>query len=140
MHQIIKLSIVSLLVLCGQMFVNAELCEGDYDVRRFEEFKQLENCTVISGSLAIVFVFKIDELKEINELVLPVREISGFLMLHQVKYLKTMGSLLPNLTIIRGERLFSNYALVIYEMDDLENVSWPKKTSNLTKVIIMCHY
>lgn len=51
------------------------------------------------------------------------REITGFLFLHSIQHLKSLGSLFPNLTLIRGERLFSHYALVIYDMNDLEEVS-----------------
>ena len=52
-----------------------------------------------------------------------IREITGFLFLHSIQHLKSLGTLFPNLTLIRGERLFSHYALVIYDMSDLEEVS-----------------
>lgn len=45
------------------------------------------------------------------------REITGFLFLHSIMFLKSLGAFFPNLTLIRGQRLFSNYALVIYDTD-----------------------
>lgn len=39
--------------------------------------------------------------------------ISGFTSLHQ---------LFPNLAVIRGRTLFKDYALIIYEMLELENI------------------
>jgi hypothetical protein len=43
------------------------------------------------------------------------REVTGFVFLHTITYLDTLSSMFPNLTIIRGQRLFSNYALVLYD-------------------------
>lgn len=36
--------------------------------------------------------------------------------------LKSLRNLFPNLTVIRGERLKSHYALIIYELTDLTEV------------------
>lgn len=36
--------------------------------------------------------------------------------------IRSLNKLFPNLTVIRGNVLFNNYALVIYEMDDLEEI------------------
>lgn len=43
------------------------------------------------------------------------REVTGFVFIHTIKYLDTLSSMFPYLTIIRGTRLFSNYALVFYD-------------------------
>lgn len=36
--------------------------------------------------------------------------------------IKSLNKLFPNLTVIRGNVLFNNYALVIYELDHLEEI------------------
>lgn len=50
------------------------------------------------------------------------REITGYLLLFRVFGLRSLRHLFPNLTVIRGERLISHYALIIYEMTDLTEV------------------
>lgn len=50
------------------------------------------------------------------------REITGYLLFFRVFGLKSLRNLFPNLTVIRGERLKSHYALIIYELTDLTEV------------------
>lgn len=50
------------------------------------------------------------------------REITGYLLFFRVFGIKSLGNLFPNLTVIRGERLITHYALIIYEMTDLTEV------------------
>ncbi|XP_070495241.1 putative molluscan insulin-related peptide(s) receptor isoform X2 [Chironomus tepperi] len=45
----------------------------------------------------------------------PLREVTGFMIFYDIDDIHSPGSLFPNLTIIRGMRLFHNYALVIAE-------------------------
>lgn len=49
-------------------------------------------------------------------------EITGYLLFFRVFGLKSLSNLFPNLAVIRGERLKSHYALIIYEMTDLTEV------------------
>lgn len=64
-----------------------------------------------------------DEIKE-NEIVdisFPdLVEITGYLMLYRISGLTTLSNLFPNLAIIRGNDLFKDYALIIYEMIELK--------------------
>nr|KAG5703678.1 hypothetical protein BaRGS_002552 [Batillaria attramentaria] len=93
------------------------------DIRNsVEGFKQLENCTVIEGKLHILLIDHADE-KDYEKYRFPMlREITGHLLLYRVYGLKTLRHIFPNLTIIRGQDLFYNYALVAYEMPDLEEI------------------
>jgi insulin receptor len=50
------------------------------------------------------------------------REITGFLLVYRVFGLKSIGSLFPNLIVIRGHNLLTNYALIIYGNKDLQEV------------------
>lgn len=42
--------------------------------------------------------------------------------MRRVQGLRSIGSLFPNLTVIRGHQLFVNYALVVYEMMHLQEI------------------
>lgn len=50
------------------------------------------------------------------------REITEYLTLYRVVGLRNVGQIFPNLSVIRGESLFMDYALVIYEMFNLQEV------------------
>jgi hypothetical protein len=48
------------------------------------------------------------------------REVTGYMVVHTVSGLLSLGTMFPDLIIIRGQRLFFNYALVIYDTDLFE--------------------
>lgn len=48
--------------------------------------------------------------------------LSFSLSLFRVKGLRSIGRLFPNLTVIRGHSLFINYALVAFEMMNLQEI------------------
>lgn len=50
-------------------------------------------------------------------------EIRDYLLVYRVQGLLNIGKLFPNLSIIRGTNLFYNYALVIYDMASLREIS-----------------
>ncbi|XP_039293585.1 insulin receptor [Nilaparvata lugens] len=83
---------------------------------------KLENCTVIEGSLHVVLIEKASENKFENVSFPLLREVTGFVLFYRVNYLRSIGQLFPNLSVIRGNHLFMNFALVIYEMRDLQEV------------------
>lgn len=45
------------------------------------------------------------------------------MVVYRVSGLKTLENMFPSLAIIRGEQLIKHYALIIYEMMDLVEVS-----------------
>jgi insulin receptor len=47
-------------------------------------------------------------------------EITDYLLVYRVTGLTSLGALFPNLTVIRGNSLFVDYALVVYEMFQLK--------------------
>lgn len=51
------------------------------------------------------------------------REVTGYMVLFRVNGLKTLENMFPNLAVIRGEQLIKHYALIIYELMDLAEVS-----------------
>lgn len=82
----------------------------------------LEDCTVIEGHLQILLMFntKPENFKGLRFSNLTM--ITDYLLLFRVYGLQSLKDLFPNLTVIRGTRLFFNYALVIYEMLDLKEI------------------
>ncbi|XP_011188402.1 insulin receptor [Zeugodacus cucurbitae] len=101
------------------------------DVRNdCDSLKQLHNCTIIRGFLWIVLTspvhYKTKELCNYENYTFPLlREITDYLIFHEVRGLRSIRNLFPNLAVIRGRRLFLNYALGITAMPDLEVLEFP---------------
>ncbi|CAG2239090.1 CD220 [Mytilus edulis] len=93
------------------------------DIRnKVENFDKLENCTVIEGSLSILLIEGANE-EQYRQLSFPnLVEITDYLLLYRVYGLKTLSNIFPNLSVIRGQRLFFNFAFVAFEMMDLEEL------------------
>ena len=75
-----------------------------------DDFSQLENCSVIEGNLTILLIDATGH-EEYDRFSFPnLVEITEFLVLFRAKGLKSLRNLFPNLAVIRGDRLFSDYA------------------------------
>uniref|UniRef100_A0A3B5KVH1 Insulin receptor b n=1 Tax=Xiphophorus couchianus TaxID=32473 RepID=A0A3B5KVH1_9TELE len=84
--------------------------------------RSLENCTIIEGHLKILLMFGAKS-GDFQGLSFPkLRVVTDYVLLFRVYGLETLSDLFPNLTVIRGNNLFFNYALVIYEMLQLKEV------------------
>lgn len=87
-----------------------------------DQFRRLENCTVVEGFLHISLMERAVH-EDYDKWSFPeLREITAYLRLYRVYGLKTLRHLFPNLTVIGGRQLFNNYAIVAYEMPDLEEL------------------
>ena len=102
------------------------------DIRnKVEKFKNLTNCTVIEGSLQILLIDYADP-SQYDDLSFPnLTEITDYLLLYRVYGLRSLSHIFPNLAVIRGRKLFYNYALVAYEMPDFEDLG----LGSLTKIM-----
>lgn len=100
----------------------AKIC-GSVDIRsEMVEFEKLRGCSLIMGNLFIVLLENVTA-EEFNSYTFPeLKEITGYLLVYSVVGLKTLGGLFPNLSVIRGNNLFENYALILYGLNDLEQV------------------
>ncbi|GFU87936.1 insulin-like peptide receptor [Trichonephila clavipes] len=79
-------------------------------------FSKLKNCSVVEGSVQILLIDNA-EAKDFENMTFPkLKEITGYLLLYRVQGLQSLSKLFPNLAVIRGDVLFHNYALVIYEL------------------------
>lgn len=69
--------------------------------------EQLRNCTVIEGHLAFTNMFQ--EKAANSSATIPsfpeLREITDFMLLYLGDQLKTLATVFPNLSVIRGNRL-----------------------------------
>ncbi|XP_044049962.1 insulin-like growth factor 1a receptor [Siniperca chuatsi] len=104
-----------------------EICGPSIDIRNeISEFKRLENCTVVEGYLQILLIN--DKTNNIHQEVFrslsfpKLTVITDYLLLFRVSGLDSLSMLFPNLSVIRGRKLFYNYALVIYEMTSLKDI------------------
>ncbi|XP_046545337.1 putative molluscan insulin-related peptide(s) receptor [Haliotis rubra] len=93
------------------------------DVRnKVKNLELLENCTVIEGQLHILLIDQATHLDYEKYSFPKLVEITDHLLLYRVYGLRTLRNLFPNLSVIRGQNLFNNYALIAYEMQDLETL------------------
>lgn len=101
--------------------VSLPVCGPGIDIRNdYQQLKRLENCTVIEGYLHILLISKAEDYRSYRFPKLTV--ITEYLLLFRVAGLESLGDLFPNLTVIRGWKLFYNYALVIFEMTNLKDI------------------
>lgn len=83
----------------------------------------LEDCRVIEGFLQVVLMENHTE-ADFENLTFPnLREITGYLLFYRVDGLKSLTKLFPNLAVIRGDILLTDYSFMIYEMKHLQEVS-----------------
>lgn len=112
----------SLLTWPSFPLVSLLVCPG-MDIRNnLTRLHELENCSVIEGHLQILLMFKTRP-EDFRDLSFPkLIMITDYLLLFRVYGLESLRDLFPNLTVIRGSRLFFNYALVVFEMVHLKEL------------------
>lgn len=91
-------------------------------IRSLEDVNALQNCTVIVGHVHIVQMTlsstQLDEIKASN-----IEEITEYLLVYRVEGLDSLERLFPKLIVIRGvELLYDQYALIVLENRDLQNI------------------
>ncbi|XP_010190259.1 PREDICTED: insulin receptor-related protein-like, partial [Mesitornis unicolor] len=96
---------------------------GSMDIRNdASQLQKLENCSIIEGSLQILLMLTAGA-DDFRGLSFPrLLMITEYLLLFRVYGLESLRDLFPNLSVIRGTKLFSSYALVIFEMPHLRDV------------------
>ncbi|XP_012683817.2 insulin receptor b isoform X2 [Clupea harengus] len=120
MSAVILVTFVYVLSHCGS--IHGEICPS-IDIRNnAANLTLLENCTVIEGHLKILLMFK-TKAEDFRGLSFPqLTVITDYLLVFRVYGLETLSDLFPNLTVIRGNNLFFNYALVMFEMLQLKEI------------------
>lgn len=95
------------------------------DIRNsIAELSQLEGCEVVEGFVMIVLIEEDKETGQgfVNKTYPQLREISGYLLLYRVYGLRSLKDLFPNLSVIRGQQLFFDFSLVVYELMALKEL------------------
>ncbi|XP_030640269.1 insulin receptor b [Chanos chanos] len=117
---IVLITFIYILCQCGPL--NGEICQSKDIRNNVTNLRTLENCTVIEGHLKILLMFKTKR-EDFRGLTFPkLTVITDYLLLFRVYGLDSLSDLFPNLTVIRGNNLFFNYALVLFEMLQLKEI------------------
>ncbi|ALC38459.1 CG10702 [Drosophila busckii] len=80
----------------------------------------LDNCTVVMGFVMITLITNGLKCNYSMYTFPKLREITDFMIFNDVRGLVNIKNMFPNLTVIKGKRLFLNYALGITNMPTLE--------------------
>lgn len=115
----------------GRRYKNVTIADGicqSIDIRNSVNFFSiLRDCRVIEGFLQIVLIENNTEADFENVTFPELREITGYFLLYRVDGLKTLSKLFPNLEVIRGDILLTDYAFMIYEMKNLQEVRFSRQ-------------
>ncbi|XP_072753828.1 insulin receptor [Anoplolepis gracilipes] len=118
----------------GRRYKNVTIADGicqSIDIRNnVDFFSILKDCRVIEGFLQIVLIENNTEADFENVSFPELREITGYFLLYRVDGLKSLSKLFPNLEVIRGDILLTDYAFMIYEMKNLQEIG----LTSLTKI------
>jgi hypothetical protein len=96
-----------------------QVCDTFSPYTYYSKLKELKHCQVIDGSLEIA---SIEDLR-IKKLSFPMlTEITGSLKVHNTDFLLSIGTLFPNLTVIRGKSLNKGAALEISDNKMLSEI------------------
>lgn len=107
----------------GKKKKDDEIC-NNMDLRNDVKFlDSLYGCRIIEGFLRIVLIENNDSSAFDNITFPKLREITGYLLLYRVSNLKSIGNMFPNLEIIHGHTLFTDYSFMVYEMQNLQEVN-----------------
>ncbi|XP_043194328.1 insulin receptor-like isoform X1 [Amphibalanus amphitrite] len=97
---------------------NMTVCPS-IDIRKsFDNVEELEDCDVIEGHLKMVLI---------GDAAVPVRfprlkQVTHYVIFYRVQSVQSFSEMFPNLAVIRGHQLFSDYALVVYENQQLRDL------------------
>lgn len=86
------------------------------------ELSQLAGCRTVEGSVSIVLMDDLEEKDFLNYSFPELVEITGYLMFYRISGIKSLNGLFPNLAVIRGQEIFREYSLIIYENENLEEI------------------
>lgn len=96
---------------------------GNVDIRfNVANMKKLFGCRVVEGYVHILLIDEVEEKAFEDYVFHDLVEITGYLLLYRLSGIRSLHDLFPNLAVIRGQEIYNDYALVIYEFPDLEEI------------------
>ncbi|KAJ3595166.1 hypothetical protein NHX12_004470, partial [Muraenolepis orangiensis] len=114
--------VASVCLLWTNHQATGEICPSKDIRNNVTNLHLLENCTIIEGHLKILLMFKTKP-EDFRGLSFPkLHVVTEYLLLFRVYGMESLADLFPNLTVIRGNKLFFNYALVLFEMLQLREI------------------
>lgn len=124
---ILKIMSIFVLSYLNRPFMSfTDICKTIEVRDKLKNFDLLRGCRVIEGSLNILMLDdpSFNESDYANISFPELYEITDYLLIYRMLPIKSLRNLFPNLSVIRGDFLFNNYALVIYECEHLEDVGF----------------
>lgn len=119
MFNLINLVVIIVIIVA----VRAEILCDSIDARNTpNSLLALRNCTTVVGYLQIVLMDNATSEEFKNHVYPDLIEVTDFVLLYRVKGLTSLADMFPNLQVIRGQKLMANYALVIYDMQNMKEV------------------
>ncbi|XP_063904887.1 insulin-like receptor isoform X2 [Zophobas morio] len=116
------LSKIFAILMCFVAFSECRVCPT-IDIRNHpHNLRVLRGCTRIEGHLKIVLIERAEAYTDFEHIFPELREIRDYLLLFRVMQLDTLGRMFPNLRSIGGENLFHGFALVVYDMEHLQEI------------------
>ena len=99
---------------------DGKICRS-VDIRNnVQALQRLSGCRVVEGFVRVVLIDRANE-SDYDKFSFPeLHEITDYLLVYRVTGLTSLRRMFPNLTVIRGNSLFVDYALVVYEMFQLK--------------------
>uniref|UniRef100_A0A914GXM6 receptor protein-tyrosine kinase n=1 Tax=Globodera rostochiensis TaxID=31243 RepID=A0A914GXM6_GLORO len=97
-----------------------------YQTDRWLKYKE---CTILEGDFTISMITQPNITDNDFPVFEKLREITGSILVFQIRGLKSLGRMFPNLRVIGGHSLIMNYALVIYQNSDLMDIGLTKLTA-----------
>ena len=98
------------------------------DNTKMSSLEQYKNCSVVEGSISITSAIYPMEEGAANYSLPNLVEVTDFVLLYRADEIRSLQTLFPKLSVIRGHKLVVFYALAIYQMKNLENVGLPSLT------------
>lgn len=86
---------------------------------------------MVSGYLQVV-LFDRATVETFRNITFPeLEEVTGYFLIYQVPGLLSLGKMFPNLKIVRGMEVISNYAFILFNLYDLQEVLTRKKKNSI---------
>ncbi|XP_013134628.1 PREDICTED: insulin-like receptor [Papilio polytes] len=116
----------ALLLACARAHALEHLAPGvcpSLDIRNnADQMMKLRGCRVIEGHLSIVVIEHPSSNAYDNMSFPELREVTGYITIYRLMGVRNLGNLFPNLSVVRGMQLFKDYAIVVFDCQDLESL------------------
>ncbi|XP_063364972.1 insulin-like receptor [Cydia amplana] len=96
---------------------------GTIHCRTLPCLRSIDSCVTVVGNFTFIYFGRPEEAIFDNITFWNLKEITGYMAIYMVPELDSIGQLFPSLTRIRGRDLLHDYALIIYDMNQLTQIN-----------------